>query len=78
MANRLNHIIANGGGLVQLLKATAKIATGASSSLPSPVWKRQLLRARDPPHVSFPHREYDYDEEPVKSQDSVVRCESEI
>ena len=74
VAIRLNHIIADVAGLVQLLKATGEIAWGAPRPSLLPVWKRKLLRARHPPIVSYVHREYDNDEDPVKFQASIVRC----
>ncbi|CAA6659239.1 unnamed protein product [Spirodela intermedia] len=72
MGVRLNHILSDAAGLLQLLKATAELARGAPRPTLLPVWQRYLLQARDPPQVSYAHREYD-EEEPVKFEDSVLR-----
>ncbi|OVA04492.1 Transferase [Macleaya cordata] len=59
LALRLNHTMSDAQGLVQFLTAVGEIARGASSPSVLPVWQRHLLNARDPPQVTFAHREYD-------------------
>lgn len=58
-ALRLNHTMGDAAGLVQFMAAVGEIARGASSPSILPVWQRRLLDARDPPRVTFAHREYD-------------------
>ncbi|KAF7074359.1 hypothetical protein CFC21_079232 [Triticum aestivum] len=64
MAVRIQHTMADGAGIVQLLGAIAELARGAPEPTVWPVWARQLLRAPPldddvllPPR--FAHREYD-------------------
>ncbi|XP_043693867.1 benzyl alcohol O-benzoyltransferase [Telopea speciosissima] len=58
-ALRLNHTMSDAAGLVQFMCAVGEIARGARTPTLPPVWKRELLTARDPPRVTFLHREYD-------------------
>ncbi|KAK6154102.1 hypothetical protein DH2020_013741 [Rehmannia glutinosa] len=44
--------------IVQFMSAVGELSRAESPSIP-PVWERHLLNARDPPHVSFTHHEYD-------------------
>ncbi|KAM3317890.1 hypothetical protein ACQJBY_035547 [Aegilops geniculata] len=54
------HTMADGPGLLQLLGAIAELARGAAALTVLPVWRRELLEARNPPLLpSFAHREYD-------------------
>ena len=46
-------------GLVQFTSALGEIACGAHQPSILPVWCRELLNARDPPYVTWPH---DYEE----------------
>ncbi|KAM4075869.1 hypothetical protein ACJW30_12G021700 [Castanea mollissima] len=55
----LNHAISNGIGLVKFMMAVGEVVRGASSPSILPVWQRHLLNARDPPHVTHAHPEYD-------------------
>uniref|UniRef100_A0A8R7QFQ6 3'-N-debenzoyl-2'-deoxytaxol N-benzoyltransferase n=1 Tax=Triticum urartu TaxID=4572 RepID=A0A8R7QFQ6_TRIUA len=64
MAVRIQHTMADGAGIVQLLGAIAELARGAPEPTVWPVWARELLRA--PPldddvllPLRFAHREYD-------------------
>ncbi|OVA18375.1 Transferase [Macleaya cordata] len=59
LAVRLNHTMSDAQGLVQFMTALAEIARGAPSPSVLPVWQRHVLTSRDPPHVTFAHREYD-------------------
>lgn len=58
-AIRTNHVITDGGGLVQFLNAISQLIKGASYPSPLPLWRRDILRARNPPHVSYKHNEYE-------------------
>ncbi|MCL7034743.1 hypothetical protein MKW94_027616 [Papaver nudicaule] len=55
-----NHTICDAQGLHQFKRALAEIARGHLSPSIVPVWERHLLNAREPPQVSFAHREYDH------------------
>ncbi|KAL0287058.1 UNVERIFIED_CONTAM: Benzyl alcohol O-benzoyltransferase [Sesamum angustifolium] len=46
-------------GLFRFLSTVAELARSAKIPSVLPVWQRHLLNARDPPHVSYNHREYD-------------------
>ncbi|CAJ2673955.1 unnamed protein product [Trifolium pratense] len=58
-AIRLNHIISDATGLVQFMKAVGEISRGMNIPSISPVWRRELLNARDPPRVTCTHPEYE-------------------
>ncbi|CAL0303244.1 unnamed protein product [Lupinus luteus] len=58
-ALRLNHTMSDAASLVQFMTAIGEIAQGASEPSILPVWRRELLNARDPPRVTFAHREYE-------------------
>nr|GEX78065.1 benzyl alcohol O-benzoyltransferase [Tanacetum cinerariifolium] len=57
-AIRLNHTMSDAAGLVQFLMALGEIAKGASTPSTLPVWRRELLSARNLPRVTFNHYEY--------------------
>ncbi|KAH7841569.1 hypothetical protein Vadar_031667 [Vaccinium darrowii] len=59
VALRLNHTMSDAPGLVQFMEAVGEIARGADSISVQPVWQREHLSARNPPHVSCTHHEYD-------------------
>ncbi|CAM0884582.1 unnamed protein product [Alopecurus aequalis] len=59
LAVRLLHTMADGQGLVQFLAAVAELALGAAVPSVRPVWRRELLEARNPPRPAFAHQEYD-------------------
>ncbi|RDY12760.1 Benzyl alcohol O-benzoyltransferase, partial [Mucuna pruriens] len=54
-----NHTIADAGGISQFMNAWAEIARGATKPSILPVWRRELLMARDPPRITCNHREYE-------------------
>ncbi|KAI9082439.1 hypothetical protein K1719_035585 [Acacia pycnantha] len=54
-AYRLNHTMSDGAGIVQFLNAVAEIAGGACEPSIAPVWRRELLSARDPPRITCTH-----------------------
>ncbi|PWA57332.1 benzyl alcohol O-benzoyltransferase [Artemisia annua] len=56
---RINHTMSDAAGLVQFLMALGEIAKGASMPSTLPVWRRELLSARDPPRVTCTHYEYE-------------------
>ncbi|RAL42862.1 hypothetical protein DM860_009369 [Cuscuta australis] len=60
-ALRLNHTICDAFGLVQFLNAVAELARGGRSPSVMPVWRRELLDARNLPGATptFAHHEYD-------------------
>ncbi|XP_054796676.1 benzyl alcohol O-benzoyltransferase-like [Prosopis cineraria] len=57
-ALRLNHTMSDAAGVVQFMRALGEIARGARRPLTPPVWRRELLTARDPPRVTCMHGEY--------------------
>ncbi|KAK1695184.1 hypothetical protein QYE76_011881 [Lolium multiflorum] len=59
LAVRLMHTMSDAQGLVQFLAAVAELARGATVPSVLPVWRRELLEARNPPRPGFAHREYD-------------------
>jgi len=70
LALRFNHAIVDGVGLIQFTITMAGIARGVFQEPPfKPVWRRDLLSARDPPRVTFNHREY---EQLTDSNDAVL------
>ncbi|KAL6642958.1 hypothetical protein ACP70R_021139 [Stipagrostis hirtigluma subsp. patula] len=81
LAVRENHSMADAPGLVQFVAAVAELARGAEAPAVRPVWRRELLRARDPPwRPCFAHREYDdrgaqdTTTPPLDDDDAVHRC----
>ncbi|XP_031124006.1 methanol O-anthraniloyltransferase-like [Ipomoea triloba] len=59
VAIRLNHVITDGLGLAKFLKATGELAQGASSPSIKPIWRRELLTAKNlPPRTRYEHPEY--------------------
>ncbi|KAI9082450.1 hypothetical protein K1719_035593 [Acacia pycnantha] len=67
--------MSDGAVIVQFLNAVAEIAGGACEPSIAPVWRRELLSARDPPRITCTHREYEqvpnnYD--PIWTQQSIA------
>ncbi|KAI9076478.1 hypothetical protein K1719_041464 [Acacia pycnantha] len=58
LAYFLNHTMCDGPGLVQFLGALVEIARGANEPSIAPVWRREVLNARDPPRITCTHNEY--------------------
>ncbi|XP_058103756.1 benzyl alcohol O-benzoyltransferase-like [Magnolia sinica] len=56
---RFSHSISDGIGIVQFMTAVGELACYARAPSVLPVWQRELLSARDPPRVTYVHREYD-------------------
>lgn len=71
-AIRLNHTMADAGGLAQFLSAVAQFARGADAPSTRPVWERHLLSARSPPRVSCTHHEYDGTTTPTPPDNDIV------
>ncbi|KAH9610721.1 hypothetical protein KSS87_003672 [Heliosperma pusillum] len=59
LAHKINHVMADGIGLAQFFNAVGELARGAQFLSVYPIWKRDLIRARDPPQVTCEHPEYD-------------------
>lgn len=59
LAFHLNHTMSDGAGLRQFMNAWTEMARGARRPSIPPVWRRELLKARDPPHITCNHREYE-------------------
>lgn len=51
--------MADAAGLVQFMSAVGEMSRGAHAPSIPPVWERHLLTARNPPRVTFAHREYE-------------------
>ncbi|XP_028794381.1 benzyl alcohol O-benzoyltransferase-like [Neltuma alba] len=71
-ALRLNHTMSDAIGIVQFMSALGEIARGAPKPLTLPIWHRELLNARDPPHVTCKHGEYEYEEEAPDIKQTIV------
>ncbi|KAL5764639.1 hypothetical protein ACOSQ2_017233 [Xanthoceras sorbifolium] len=59
LALRFNHTMCDAYGLIQFLKVMEEMVQGAEKPSLVPVWERQLLNARETPHVTCIHHEYD-------------------
>uniref|UniRef100_A0A7N0ZTL2 Benzyl alcohol O-benzoyltransferase n=1 Tax=Kalanchoe fedtschenkoi TaxID=63787 RepID=A0A7N0ZTL2_KALFE len=59
VAIRLNHTMADATGLVNFMTAVGEMARGQTYLSVQPVWRRELLNARNPPRVTCVHHEYD-------------------
>ncbi|KAF5784012.1 putative benzyl alcohol O-benzoyltransferase [Helianthus annuus] len=46
-------------GYIQFMTTLTEMAQGALKPLTFPIWERELLCARNPPRVTYPHREFD-------------------
>ncbi|KAA8527996.1 hypothetical protein F0562_035135 [Nyssa sinensis] len=59
-AIRLNHTMSDAYGFVQFLNTVGEFARGSTDAPSlSPVWQRELLNARHPPHITCTHHEYE-------------------
>ncbi|CAL5207976.1 unnamed protein product [Lathyrus oleraceus] len=56
-AIRVNHTMSDATGIVQFMNALAEICRGMNEPSISPVWRRELLSARNPPRVTCDHPE---------------------
>ncbi|KAL9320342.1 hypothetical protein ACSQ67_012181 [Phaseolus vulgaris] len=59
LALRFSHTMADGFGYQQFMNAWVEMARGATKPSIAPVWRRELLMARDPPRITRNHREYE-------------------
>ncbi|XP_019155930.1 PREDICTED: uncharacterized protein LOC109152737 [Ipomoea nil] len=60
VAIRANHVLTNGLGLAQFVKAVEELAQGASSPSTKPIWRRELLTAKHLPpplQTTYDHTE---------------------
>ncbi|XP_068638366.1 benzyl alcohol O-benzoyltransferase-like [Aristolochia californica] len=71
---RMNHAMCDGAGIGQFMVALGEVARGLHVPSVVPVWKRELLNARDPPRPTFSHLEYDEGTTSVQLDDKVERC----
>ncbi|KAK7344197.1 hypothetical protein VNO77_13541 [Canavalia gladiata] len=58
-ALRFNHAMMDGVGVIHFMNAVTELARGAKEPSILPVWRRELLYARDLPRVTRNHREYE-------------------
>ncbi|KAL1339803.1 hypothetical protein AAHE18_U067200 [Arachis hypogaea] len=56
---RFNHAMIDGVGIVTFMYTLSAFSHGAQDPPFTPIWRRELLTARDPPRVTCPHPEYD-------------------
>ncbi|XP_074271931.1 benzyl alcohol O-benzoyltransferase-like [Silene latifolia] len=73
VAVRHNHTIADGAGIMQLMNVMGEMGRGFTSPTTLPVWERERLFARDPPRVTFNHREYDDQHDNVNNYIGLVQ-----
>ncbi|XP_014517352.1 benzyl alcohol O-benzoyltransferase-like [Vigna radiata var. radiata] len=75
LAIGLNHTMCDGPGYQQFMSAWAEMARGATKPSIAPVWRRELLMARDPPRIKCNHREFEQvrDTLPSSNQNMVQR-----
>ncbi|XP_017436003.2 benzyl alcohol O-benzoyltransferase, partial [Vigna angularis] len=75
LAIGLNHTMCDGPGYKQFMNAWAEMARGATKPSIAPVWRRELLMARDPPRIACNHREFEQvqDTLPSSNQNMVQR-----
>jgi len=66
LAFSFNHTMCDGTGFSQFVNTWAEIARGATKPSNPPVWRRELLMARDPPRITCNHREYEHVPDTVK------------
>ncbi|KAI4342857.1 hypothetical protein MLD38_027425 [Melastoma candidum] len=55
LATRLNHTMIDAQGFVQFMNVVGELARGAAAPSVLPVWRRELLEAKDPPRVTCTH-----------------------
>ena len=73
---RLNHTMGDATGIIQFMNTLAEMARGARQPSILPVWRRELLSARDPPRVTCNHREY---EELIDTKEgTLISCEDDM
>ncbi|EXC26215.1 Benzyl alcohol O-benzoyltransferase [Morus notabilis] len=58
LAVRVNHTMCDAFGLVQFLNTIAEMARGINIPSILPVWQREILNARNPPRIAYPHQEF--------------------
>ena len=55
----MNHCMFDGLGAMEFVNSWAEMARGAAELTVPPFLDRSVLRAREPPVISFPHREFE-------------------
>ncbi|XP_024626144.2 benzyl alcohol O-benzoyltransferase [Medicago truncatula] len=70
----LNHTMSDGAGLKLFMNAWAEMARGAHKPSIQPVWNREILMARDPPHITCNHHEYEqiFSSNTIKEEDTTT------
>ncbi|RDX62709.1 Benzyl alcohol O-benzoyltransferase, partial [Mucuna pruriens] len=76
LAFRLNHTMADGPGLSQLMNTWAEMARGACKPSIPPVWRRELLLARDPPRITCNH--WEYEQVLDTKEGTITSCENDM
>ncbi|WVY92938.1 hypothetical protein V8G54_032026 [Vigna mungo] len=69
LAIGLNHTMCDAPGYKQFMSAWAEMARGATKPSIAPVWRRDLLMARDPPRITCNHREFEQVQDTLPSSD---------
>ncbi|XP_074277062.1 benzyl alcohol O-benzoyltransferase-like [Silene latifolia] len=59
LTHKMNHAIVDAISVAHFMNATSELARGIQTLSINPVWERHLLRARDPPRVTYVPREFD-------------------
>ncbi|XP_019155858.1 PREDICTED: methanol O-anthraniloyltransferase-like [Ipomoea nil] len=76
VAIRVNHVLTDGLGLAQFVKAVGELAQGASSPSTKPVWQRELLTAKHLPFkTTYDHPEYgvvSHEDDPTMDHHNMV------
>ncbi|GMN55312.1 hypothetical protein TIFTF001_024429 [Ficus carica] len=68
-ANRVNHTMCDAAGLIQFITAVAEIARSACAPSVPPVWRRELLNARNPPRITCTHHEFELSTNEANTKD---------
>jgi hypothetical protein len=75
LALSLNHTLGDAVGLRLFINAWAEMARGVNQPSILPVWRREILIARDPPHITCNHREY---EQIILPSNTIIKEEDTI
>ncbi|OVA01758.1 Transferase [Macleaya cordata] len=69
-AYTFNHCVCDAYGAFQFVTTVSEFCQDPDRKNPSvtPSWGREILKPRTPPHVSYPHHEYDLDHTTAQSQ----------
>nr|GLL48761.1 methanol O-anthraniloyltransferase-like [Ipomoea trifida] len=77
VAIRVNHVLTDGLGLSQFVKAVRELAQGSSSPSTKPIWNRELLTAKNLPLIqtTYDHPEYNlvsHENDPTMDHQNLV------